>query len=570
MRDGHFLDEDITAFDSKFFSISPAEAVSMDPMQRMLLEVVYEATENAGIPLSRLAGSDTGCYVGCFSNDYDQLAKKDPETLPRYHSVGTGQSILSNRVSFCLDLAGPSMTVDTACSSSLVAVHMACQALRAGECSAAIVGATQATLSPDMMVGMTNLHFLSPDGACHAFDERANGYARGEGMAALVLKPLDLAIRDGDVVRAVIRGTAVNSNGRNTGITLPSTRAQAQLIRAAYEQAGCDPAVTGYFEAHGTGTQAGDPIEAAAIGETLGRLRPDGEEGKLYVGSVKTNIGHLEGASGLAGIIKAVMSLEKGVVAPNIWFEKGNPKIKFDDWRIRVPVEASPWPVAGLRRASVNSFGYGGTNGHIILDDAHHYMLERGIRGKHNTTLLADSVKPEGREGTDDHSLPSSPRAGADGIRTPSSSTSDSSEKLWLHASRPLGERPRAFHISGHEKESVLGYAKELGEYIWKHGDTLSLDDLAYTMCERRSLLDVGATAVASSVQQLIQELSVLSDITARSPEAPSLAFIFTGQGAQWWGMGRELLSYPVYADSIASCGRALESFGCSWSLIGM
>lgn len=329
----------------------------MDPMQRMLLEVVYEAMENAGTPMSKFASTNTSCYVGCFTEDYHHIGEKDMEIVPKYHTIGIGQSILSNRISFFFDLKGPSLTLDTACSSSLVAVHLACQSLRTGESKTAIVGATNAILSPDMAIGLSNLHFLSPDSTCFTFDERANGYARGEGMAALILKPLNDALRDGDTIRAVIRGTAVNSDGKTPGITLPSKDAQISLIQTAYEQSGCDPAETGYFEAHGTGTAAGDPLETGAVGATLGLHRKEGEEGKLYIGSVKTNIGHLEGASGLAGLIKAVLSVEKGVIAPNLWFEKGNPAIDFDGWKIRVPTEPVPWPSSGIRRASINSFG---------------------------------------------------------------------------------------------------------------------------------------------------------------------------------------------------------------------
>lgn len=326
----------------------------MDPMQRILLEVTYEALENGGIPLSQLSGSETGCFVGCFTQDYDEMAKRDAEVLPKYHSIGTGKSILSNRISFCFDLKGPSMTLDTACSSSLVALHLACQSLRSGESTTAIVGATNLIISPDIMVGMTNLGFLSADSISYAFDSRANGYARGEGVAALILKPLHDALRDGDVIRSVIRGTAVNSNGRTPGITLPSRDAQVSLIRSAYKMAGLEDefATTAYVEAHGTGTSAGDPIEANAIGAVLGTAK--GRSAKLHVGSIKTNVGHLEGASGLAGLIKAVLSVESGVILPNIWFERGNPNIDFDGLNINVPTEMVEWPVEGVRRASIN------------------------------------------------------------------------------------------------------------------------------------------------------------------------------------------------------------------------
>jgi acyl transferase domain-containing protein len=537
-RAGHFLDEDISAFDAPFFSISPAEAHSMDPMQRILLEVVYEAMESAGIPASTFAGTDTSCFVGCFTSDYDQIAKRDPELLPKYHSIGTGQAILSNRISYCFDLQGPSVTLDTACSSSLVAVHLACQSLRMGESKTAIVGATHAILNPDVMIGMTNLHFLSPDSKCYTFDARANGYARGEGMAALILKPLSDAIQAGDTIRAVIRGTAVNSNGKTTGITLPSRDAQVSLIRSAYQQAGCDPAVTGYCEAHGTGTAAGDPLEAGALGEALGAYRSDGEENKLFVGSIKTNIGHLEGASGLAALVKTVMSLEKGVIAPNLWYEKGNPAIEFDAWRIRVPTEASPWPAAGLRRASVNGFGYGGTNGHVILDDAYHYMRKRGLNGKHQTCIPS---------GSDTNSLTS-----------------------WDVIT--CAERPRIFYLSAHEPASVLRNAKLLATHLESHqsdNDEPFLDDLAFTLCERRSRHEIASTVIASSKNELIEGLESLTTTIRRSFETPGLGFIFTGQGAQWWAMGRELMQFPVFAQSLATCEGAIESFGSSWSLLG-
>jgi acyl transferase domain-containing protein len=538
----------------------------MDPMQRMLLEVVYEATENAGIPLSTLAGTNTSCYVGCFTSDYDQIAKRDPELLPKYHSVGTGQAILSNRVSYCFDLKGPSVTLDTACSSSLVAIHLACQSLRTGESEAAIVGATHAILNPDVMVGMTNLHFLSPDSKCHTFDHRANGYARGEGMAAVILKPLDAAIRDGDTVRAVIRGTAVNSNGKNPGITLPSREAQARLIRSAYEQAGCDPATTGYCEAHGTGTAAGDPIEAGALGDALGVHRADGEESKLFVGSVKTNIGHLEGASGLAGLIKAAMSVESGVIAPNLWFEKGNPDIEFDAWRIRVPTEPVPWPKSGPRRASINGFGYGGTNGHVIIDDAYHYMQSRNMSGKHKTVLRSEDV----RESADSES-------GASRAQTPSSlevsakdSSSASSSSSIHSTTTDEPHRPRAFYLSAHESSSLTGLAKTYADYlatIKLADEEKLLDDLAFTLSERRSKLEFGSTIIASTLKDLIEGLEDCPLPTRKLPHVPKIGFVFTGQGAQWWAMGRELMQYTVFAQSIDACGRAVASFGSPWSL---
>lgn len=563
-RGGYFLEEDIAAFDAPFFSISPAEAVSMDPLQRMLLEVTYEAIESAGIPLSKLAGSNTGCYVGNFFSDYDQISKRDPETLPKYHSVGIGQAILSNRLSYCFGLQGPSISVDTACSSSLIALHLACQSLRTGEAQAAIVGATNAILNPDTMIGMTNLHFLSEDSTCHTFDERANGYARGEGMAALVLKPLSKAIEDGDTVRAIIRGTSSNSIGHHSGITVPKREAQVDLIRTAYRMAGCDPAVTAYCEAHGTGTQAGDPVEVGAIGEALGTCRQQGEENALYVGSVKTNIGHLEGASGLAAIIKAVKSLENGVIAPNLEFEKGNKRIDFDAAHIRVPTESVPWPVAGVRRVSVNSFGYGGANGHVILDDAYHYMKKRGLNGKHctqvdETTLLMDSESDLSEE--DD----------ANSTRG-SSVTSVDSDSAAAPAKTQREQHPRLFYISSHEFGAAEENLKALAAHVDARKDSsegISLDDLAYTLCERRSSHEYGLPVVAATPEDFVKACLERPKPVKRSHVVPEIGFIFTGQGAQWWAMGRELIDYPVFSHSLHQCDRIIKEAGSSWSLVG-
>nr|ALQ32864.1 putative polyketide synthase [Fusarium gaditjirri] len=535
-RGGHFLKEDIAAFDASFFSISPAEAEAMDPTQRILLEVVYEATENAGIPISKLSGTDTGCFVGNFTCDYDQLSKRDVELLPKYHITGTGQSIISNRVSFCFNLKGPSVTLDTACSSGLVATHLACQSLRTGESQVAIVGATNIIMSPDIQVSLTNLHFLSPDSTCYAFDERGNGYARGEGVAALVLKPLEAALRDGDTIRAVIRGTAVNSDGKTPGITVPSTSAQISVIESAYKQAGCDPALTGYFEAHGTGTKAGDPIEAKAIGHAIARHRPGGQGNKLHVGSIKTNLGHLEGASGVAGLIKAILSVEKGIIAPNIWFQKGNPDIDFDGWRIQVPTEPSPWPTAGLRRASINSFGYGGTNSHVIIDDAYHYMLARGITGNHRTALPCYPPKCQGRGSIDLLTAP-----------------------------------PRIFHLSANDQKSVKEMARKYAKYLSTHqqqDENQYLSQLSYTLSERRTLLPWSCSVVARTKDELIRSLETTTNVTKRSNSTPQIGFIFTGQGAQWWAMGRELLQYPVFAASLAISDKAVQCLGADWSML--
>ncbi|KAF2472400.1 uncharacterized protein BDR25DRAFT_341828 [Lindgomyces ingoldianus] len=568
VRKAHFVKDDIAAFDAPFFSVSPAEAKAMDPQQRMVLESAYEALENAGVPMEDVAGSNTSCYVGCFSRDYNELLARDPETAPVYVSTGNGAAILSNRVSYFFDMKGPSLTVDTACSSSLVALHLACQSLRNGESKMSIVGGTNLIFSPDVMIAMSNVHFLGPDSKCYTYDNRSNGYSRGEGIAAIILKPLEDAVRDNDTIRAVIRGTFCNQDGRTAGIMLPSRQAQEELITMAYNESGCDPAAVGYFEAHGTGTPAGDPLEAGAIGSTLAKYRQEGDHGKLYVGSVKTNLGHLEGASGLASFIKTVLSLERGVILPNLWFEKGNERIDFEGWRIKVPTELIPWPMRGVRRASINSFGFGGTNAHVILDDAYHYLKSRGLKAAHRTSrkplLLEDEPISNGNAYIDSSSSSSS--IGSDdgygsGHHTPVSSIGV-----------PPKDRYRIFKWATHEegvaKNNAQAYANAL-ETRKEIDEGIFLNDLAYTL-QRRSQLPLKCHIIAKSVNDLVTKLRSSRQKPIRTDkQAPRIAFVFTGQGAQWWGMGRELISiYPIFAESIHEADKAVSSFGAPWSLV--
>ncbi len=284
----HFLAEDVAAFDANFFTMSRAEAIGMDPQQRFMLEVSYEAFENAGIPMDRLAGTQTGCYVGGFTQDWREMQFRDPDSAPVYAFPGIGIELLANRLSWFYDLRGPSMVLETACSASLVSLHVACQSLRAGESKMALVGGANIFLNPDMFGVLSNQQFLSPDGLCKAFDASANGYSRGEGFAAVILKPIEDAVRDGDTIRAVIRGTGSNQDGKTKGITMPNGEAQESLIRSVYRHAGIDFKQTNYFEAHGTGTSAGDFAELGAIARTIGSEREEGK--KIYVGSVKTNV----------------------------------------------------------------------------------------------------------------------------------------------------------------------------------------------------------------------------------------------------------------------------------------
>jgi acyl transferase domain-containing protein/acyl carrier protein len=348
-------------FDPGFFGISPREAAEMDPQQRLLLELAWHALEDAGIPAQRLAQSATGVYVGASSTDYGDLRLGDVASGGPHFVSGMTLSILANRLSHVFDLRGPSQVIDTACSSSLVALHAACEALRAGRIDAALVGGINLLLSPYPFIGFAQAGMLSPRGRCFAFDARADGYVRSEGGAVVVLKPLARAVADGDRVRAVIRGTAANASGRTIGLSLPSAAAQADLLRRVYADAGVAPEALGFVEMHGTGTPAGDPAEAEAVGQVLGQAR----QAALPIGSVKTNIGHLEPASGIAGLLKAMLALEHGVLPRSLHGERPNPDIPFD--RLNLRLAGATESIAPDACAGVNSFGFGGSNAHAIL-----------------------------------------------------------------------------------------------------------------------------------------------------------------------------------------------------------
>ncbi|KAF1974061.1 hypothetical protein BU23DRAFT_532398 [Bimuria novae-zelandiae CBS 107.79] len=392
-RGANLLSEDPTLFDAPFFSISNNEASALDPQQCLLLETAYQAIENAGLTLDSIRGSSTGVYTGCMNDDYKTILARDIDLTPKYSALGVSQSMLANRISWMFDLKGPSLNVDTACSSSLMAVDIACQAIRGGDTSMALVGGVNLLLGVESSIGMSKMGILSPDAQCHSFDERANGFARGEGIGVVMLKRLSDAVRDNDTIRAVIRSTASNSDGRTPGITQPSSERQEELIRYAYEKANLDFSLTRYFEAHGTGTPIGDPIEAHAIASVFSKHRtPDNP---LYVGAMKANFGHTEGASGIAALIKTVMVLEKGIIPPIAHLEKLNAKLRPDLWNLEFVKEARAWPKAAIRRASVNSFGFGGSNTHVVVDDAVGYLISQGIEA-HHSRVSKDSAEING------------------------------------------------------------------------------------------------------------------------------------------------------------------------------
>ncbi|MET9618969.1 type I polyketide synthase [Kitasatospora indigofera] len=368
-RRGGFLADSVWEFDADFFGISRREASVMDPQQRLVLEVAWEALDDAGMA-GRVPGGDTGVYIGGFMSD-NQVRRHMPQGrlgIDAHTSTSGTFTMLSNRLSYVLDLHGPSMTIDTACSSSLVAVHEAVQSLLRGECGTALAGGVNVMLHPETFVSMCKGRFLSRDGRSKVFDASADGYARGEGAGVVVLKPVEAAVRDGDRIYAVLLGTGANQDGRTPGITVPNGRAQAGLARQVCERAGVKPSDIGYLEAHGTGTSIGDPVEMAAMGGALGAVA--GRRSPLVVGSVKAAIGHLEAAAGIAGVIKAALTVHHRTMVPQAWLQNLNPAIPFADLGLRVATEIEPFPVDVDAYAAVNGFGYGGTNAHAILGQA--------------------------------------------------------------------------------------------------------------------------------------------------------------------------------------------------------
>ncbi|KAI0147452.1 putative polyketide synthase [Xylariaceae sp. FL1272] len=533
-----FLSRDISQFDARFFGMTPEEAEGTDPQHRMVLEHTYLALEKSGITTSSIDGSSTSVHSAFFASDYSYSSAKDPEHAPKYAVSGMAGSMLSNRLSTFFNLTGPSVTVDTACSSSLVALTLACQCLQSGNSDLGIVTGSNIIFAPDLFMSLSSLGFLSPDGVCHSFDNRANGYGRGEGVAVVILKRLDDAVRDGNTIRAVIRAAAINQNGR-TSLAQPSKKLQQQLIEQAYRSASLRTSDTHYFEAHGTGTAAGDVIEAMAIGNAFGGPKRRADD-PLIVGSVKANIGHLESAAGIAGLIKTILVLERGVIPPIANLEDINENIDWEYFKIQFPSASLAWPNSKLRRASINSFGFGGTNAHIILDDAYHYLRARNQIANHCT-----AVSPV--------------------ITAPPQTT---------HGHRSEGLAERIFVWSANTKEA-LARMIDIHEKHFRTlvGDELTipasfLDDLSKTLASNRTLQSWRSFAVAGSLQNLISQL--------QKPREPMLSttnravgFVFTGQGAQWLGMGKELFSYEIFKRSIEEADRYLHSLGSTWAATG-
>ncbi|KAI0849455.1 putative polyketide synthase [Daldinia vernicosa] len=560
VRGGHFLDEDVAAFDAAFFNYSAEMAQAIDPQFRLQLESTYEALENAGLPLSQVMGSQTSVFAGVFTHDYQEGIIRDEDRLPRFNVVGTWSPMSSNRISHFFDLHGASMTLETGCSTTLVALHQAIQTLRNREADMSIVTGANVMLNPDTFKAIGSLGMLSPDGKSYAFDSRANGYGRGEGVASLVIKRLSDALAANDPIRAVIRETALNQDGKTDTITTPSGAAQVELMRECYRRAGLDPRGTQYFEAHGTGTPAGDPIEAGAMAAIFGGGEGrDNETHFLRIGSVKTNIGHTEAASGLAAIVKGVLCLEKGLIPPSVNYETPNPKLKLEEWRLKVVTAMEPWPhglVAGPRRLSVNNFGYGGSNAHVILESADPWTSTPGL----------DDVTTHGN---DNHNKKNNGHTNGNSYtngKNHMNDTTDNTKVLILSARDERGCQQAVSDLKVYlEKHRSLDY--EASEQL--------LGDLSYTLGERRTLFQwVAAHQVRlekdSTLDAVIQLLDSPRFKPGRRPSnRPRIGMVFTGQGAQWYAMGRELLtSYPVFRRSIEAAEAHLHALGADWSLL--
>ncbi|XP_071952695.1 mycocerosic acid synthase-like polyketide synthase [Antedon mediterranea] len=530
---GGYLEQNPMMFDRQFFKMSPEEAEHMDPQIRILLEVVWESIEDAGISASSLRGSNTGVYMGVTANEYLHLTGFPQSNIGQYTNSGTNSCMISNRISYEFDLRGPSFSIDTACSSSLYAVKVACDALKGGVCDTAIAGGVNIILTPLVTIGFCQAGMLSPDGQCRSFDESANGYSRSEGVGSVILKPLKRAVEDGDRIYAVIRGGALTNDGRTPGIANPSFDAQIDLVYRACTAAKVDPCDIAYIEAHGTGTKVGDKTEANAIGEAMSKKRSD-DMPPLYIGSIKSNVGHAEGAAGIAGVIKTALSLYHREIPGVVHFKRGNPNINFKDLKLKVPPTSIPWPTGSKFLAGCSSFGFGGANAHVVFEAAplkpfnslpNRIDNMNGNDGEYHTLLLSASSK----EALDERC------------------------SNWVDfLVEDLEMRSDAF-INALYTANVRSH---------RHSDRLAL--LAKSRNELVKLLRDRVKGNSNSNMTF----------EGKAPEGNTfirIVFVFSGMGTQWWGMARQLMNTQLIFNSvIKKIDVILGKYGATWSLVQM
>ncbi|PNY26666.1 Polyketide synthase [Tolypocladium capitatum] len=556
-KGAHFLPDNIYAFDAPFFNMNGEEVTSMDPQHRMMLECAVEAAENAGITQNELAGSDTGVFAAMERCEYGERLTDDLPTVTKYAAAGTSGCMLSNRLSYFFDLKGPSVSLDSACSSSAYAVHLACQSLRMIECSTAIVGASSLIVNANSLVLLDTMGALSPDGKCYSYDSRANGFGRGEGGACLILKRLDDAIAAGDSIHAVIQNTIGNHSGRTRGITMPSQPAQEDVLLRVHKEVGLEPSETTFVEGHGTGTQVGDPIDAGAVANVVAKDRAN----SVYIGSLKSNFGHLLSASGMLAIVKAIMMIRHATILPNAGFQEMNPKIEPSNLKVaRTPV---PWPSNAPKRVCVTNFGFGGSNAAVLLEEfqgdasrvrclSNRNALSNGHVTLNGHGILNGHLTPNGSGNTNGHS----PHHG--------SHTNGQSRRH---------DSPRLFAFSAKSEKSLSLYMSSFTSYVKNISSAATdtfMSDLSFTLGQRRTHFSHRLALAADCVEDLIQQLSSLSPSSiskAGVENEPLTAFIFTGQGAQHAKMAAELHQYEPFSAAFLDAEDCLQQFGATWSL---
>ncbi|KHN94379.1 Beta-ketoacyl synthase [Metarhizium album ARSEF 1941] len=545
---GHTTKRHVASLDASFCNLSNAEAESMDLQQRIIMEATYESIESAGLEVGQLAGSRTGVFIGSVTSDYRQMPHHHAETVPLYNLTGASNTPTSDHISWFFDLRGPSVTTNATYSSSLVACHLACQSLWSGESEIAIVGGTNLLLNPDMFLCCHNRQALAPKDKRKSLDESRGGYSRGDGVGVVILKRVADAVRDADPIRAVIRGSGCNRDGHTKEFTTPDVEAQTSLIVETYHSAGLSLAETRYVEAHGAPISLGDAPEMEGIARAFSPRRVASD--KLLVGSIKSSVGHLATCAGLASLIKSVYILETGVIPPTQCACDVKPKVRCEEWHLKVPTTKAPWPAEGLRRISTHGFGYGGTNAHLILDDAAHYLEARNLRGHHYTR-----IRPQPQR----------------------LSTSAA------YREEPKVNPPRLFLFQASNREGLGRLRASLAQHLsqrlksWpedSRDSAVHLQKIAFALASRRSHINWRTYAVASTLEELLNVLKHGERAWA-TPEVRGaatslrLGFVFTGQGAHWARMGLDLMVYPVFRQSVEESDRFLrEALGCSWSAV--